>query len=182
MGKMGSGQRPPRRQTRVPRRGAPRTPRPYLALLEPFLPSTAVILRTYLRIGSGAGERRQTFLICGLSTRRPVPLRIRLVMETLRARSHIPRTRSHILRTRTRARNAAAHLPTAPSRTIRDVAASLGIASRRRARPADGVILHYYVMMFTCSLTTYLNTLEHRARGVRARASPRSTNVPHAVH
>ena len=29
-------------------------------------------------------------------------------------------------------------------------------------------------MMFTCSLTTYLNTLEHRARGVRARASPRS--------
>ena len=33
-------------------------------------------------------------------------------------------------------------------------------------------------MMFTCSLTTYLNTLEHRARGVRARASPRSGTAP----
>ena len=95
-------------------------------------------------------------------------------METLWTRSHIPRMWSHIPRTRTRTQNPAAPLPPARSRTIRDVAASLGIASRRRARPADGVILHYYDMMFTCSLTTYFKYTRHRARGVRARTSSRS--------
>ena len=129
--------------------------------------STAVIPRTYLRIGSGAGERRQTFLICGLSTRRPVQLRIRLVMETLRTRSHIPRTRSHIPRTRSRARNAAAHLPTARSQTIRDVAACSALV----AGPPPALLTVLLIIFCIVSARYCFETPTSRARGTLRIAS-----------